>query len=537
MNQKNFKIKELIELSSKEIQKKNFKEAKGILKDIILINPNIPKIHNNLGIINLNLGDFLESVENFKKVKNLDPKFISSYCNLGLAYSKIGKEKLAIKNYLEAIDIDPKNYVANYNLGSLYKKKNQIKNAEQYLNIAIDLKPKMTQAYNNLFEIYDKSNQLEKFKELLFKAKLNINNDTILDFFSGIYEFKKKNYLNTIKIFKKINLNDLDLKRIIVKNEIVAKSYDFIGNYEKAFNNFECANNSLKLFYNQKFDKEVYLNFLKKRINYFSKKNLEKWSDKKFVTKNNDPIFLIGFPRSGTTLLDTILRSHPSIEVLEEEPIIDEMINELEKEINNDFSKLENLNGKLFNKIRNVYFSKRNKYLDYNKNKIYIDKLPLNIVNVAEIFRFFPNAKFIFALRNPYDVVLSCFMQIFSPNHAMSNFLNLNDTVRLYDMVMDLWISYSNNLNIKFQTIKYESVIQDFDKTIGNLLKFLELDWSDDVRNYTLTARNRGIINTPSYNQVNLPLYNKSINRWKNYEDKFLEFEEILNKWTIRFNY
>ena len=110
MNQKNFKIKELIELSSKEIQKKNFKEAKGILKDIILINPNIPKIHNNLGIINLNLGDFLESVENFKKVKNLDPKFISSYCNLGLAYSKIGKEKLAIKNYLQAIEIDPKNF-------------------------------------------------------------------------------------------------------------------------------------------------------------------------------------------------------------------------------------------------------------------------------------------------------------------------------------------------------------------------------------------------------------------------------------------
>jgi len=235
--------------------------------------------------------------------------------------------------------------------------------------------------------------------------------------------------------------------------------------------------------------------------------------------------------------LDTILRSHPSIEVLEEEPIIDKMIHNLEKIIDNDFSKLENLDENLFNQIREIYFKKRNQLVNYNKNKIFIDKLPLNIVNVGEIVRFFPNAKFILALRNPFDSVLSCFMQSFSLNHAMSNFLNIDDAAKLYDSVMKLWLSYSQNLSIKFHEVKYENVVRDFDKTIHDLINFLNLEWSDDVKNFNKTARERGIINTPSYDQVNIPLYSKSIDRWKNYENNFSNVKHILNKWVIRFNY
>ena len=537
MIKKDLKIKELIDLSSKAIQKKDFKEAKLIFENIILLNPNIPEIFNNLGILYLNSGDILKCIDSFKKAIILDSRFATAFCNLGLAYSRIGKVKLATENYLEAININPKSYMACYNLGSLYKKINQIENAEKYLNIAIEISPKMLSAYNNLFELYDKSNQLKKFSELLIKAKMNLNENLLIDFFSGIFEFKKKNYYTVIKIFEKIKFDHRDLKRITVKNEILAKSYDFIGNYQKAFIYFETANDSINNFYKNQFDKKIYLNFLKKRSDYFFKKNIDKWSTYNFFTKINDPVFLIGFPRSGTTLLDTILRSHPSIEVLEEEPIIDEMINELEKEIKNDFSKLEELNEDLFHKIRNIYFEKRNKYIKYDKNKVFIDKLPLSIVNVGEIFRFFPNAKFIFALRNPCDVVLSCFMQIFSLNHAMSNFLNINDTAKLYDIVMRLWVNYLDNFNLKFHTTKYENVIQDFDSTIGELLNFLELEWSDDVRNYISTANNRGIVNTPSYNQVNMPLYSKSINRWKNYDDKFFEIKQTLDIWMKRFNY
>jgi len=187
--------------------------------------------------------------------------------------------------------------------------------------------------------------------------------------------------------------------------------------------------------------------------------------------------------------------------------------------------------------MRDIYFDERSKYIKGNSDKIYIDKLPLNIVHVAEIFSFFPNAKFIFALRNPYDVVLSCFMQYFGANSAMLNFTSLKDAANLYDLVMSLWIEYVEKFPLKVHITKYEQIVQSFDDTIAELLSFLELDWSSNVKEYYKTAEKRGIINTPSYRQINQPLYKKSIGRWKNYKDEFSDVQNILDKWTQKFNY
>ena len=163
--------------------------------------------------------------------------------------------------------------------------------------------------------------------------------------------------------------------------------------------------------------------------------------------------------------------------------------------------------------------------------------MPLNIVHVGEIYRFFPNAKFILAVRNPKDSVLSCFMQNFTINHAMANFLNLNDTAYLYDKVLQLWKKYTKLFPLKFHTIKYEDLVYNFDTSIKDLLQFLEIDWSDRMREYYKTAEKRGIINTPSYNQVNQPLYTKSIGRWKNYQNQFQNITTSLEEWTKYFNY
>jgi len=236
-------------------------------------------------------------------------------------------------------------------------------------------------------------------------------------------------------------------------------------------------------------------------------------------------------------LLDTILRSHPKVEVLEEKPVVDIFIRSLDKEINNDLNNLGKIDSSSVEKLRQIYFDNRNKYINFDSKKIYIDKMPLNLIHVGEIVRIFPGAKFIFAIRNPYDVILSCFMQQFSPNDAMANLTNFDDATNLYDLVMNLWFKYNEILSIKVQIVRYENVVENFNESINNLLNFLGLEWDDKVKEYYKTAENRGMINTPSYNQVNMPLYNKSINRWKNYENKFLDNKKILNKWTKKFDY
>jgi len=537
MDKKNIELEQLVNYFDVAIKNKELKKAKLYFEKIIEINKSIEGVYYNLGRLELSLKNYNASIGLFRKTLEINPNLPTAKVNLGLAYSKSGNEKLAIKHYKQAIILNPKSYIAHFNLGSLYKKRGDLENSEKYLNNSIKIEPKLLPAYNNLFELYDKSNQLEKLDLLIKKLKNNLDENPISDFYSGILKYKKKNYFDVINIFEKINLNHKDLKLLTVKNEILAKSYDNIGNYKKAFIFFEYANDNICRIYNNKFDKKIYLNFIKKRSRYFSNNDINKWKPVNFTSNINDPTFLIGFPRSGTTLLDTILRSHPSIEVLEEKPMIDEMINNLEKIIKNDFSKLENLDENLFNKIRTIYFEKRNQYVNYDKNKIFIDKLPLNIVNVGEIVRFFPNAKFILVLRNPFDSVLSCFMQTFSLNHAMSNFLNIDDAAKLYDSVMSLWLSYYENLPIKLHTVKYENIVKNFDKTIYDLINFLDLEWSENVKNFNETAKKRGIINTPSFDQVNVPLYSKSIDRWKNYEHNFNNIKHILNKWVKKFNY
>tara|TARA_B100002052_G_scaffold207821_1_gene189905 strand:- start:139 stop:525 length:387 start_codon:yes stop_codon:yes gene_type:complete len=128
-------------------------------------------------------------------------------------------------------------------------------------------------------------------------------------------------------------------------------------------------------------------------------------------------------------------------------------------------------------------------------------------------------------------------MQPFLPNDAMSNFYNLKDASNFYDLIMNLWDKYQQNLNLNLQIIKYEDVVNNFDNSIKKLLKFLDVEWTNDVRNFYLTASKRGIINTPSYNQVNKPLYKDSISRWKNYIDKFSDIDFKLEKWVKKFNY
>ena len=537
MNKDNAYLKQTLNLAYDAIKKKNYEKGKLLLEKVISINEEIPEVYNDLGLLNFNIGELDLAIRHFEKALQIKGDFSLAYNNLGNTLRKKKDFKTAIQIYQKGIDADNKNAHAHYNLGTLYFEINEIKNAENHLTLAIKISPNLISAYVSLFELYEKSNQLDKLKEILEKAKNTFKENQIIDFFYGIYHFKKKSYYEAIKILENVKLEKNDIRRAAFKNEILAKSFDYIGAYNKSFKYFEEANDIINNFIKKKFDKNILRDLIKKRIDYFKSPPTENWKRLNLKKDFKDPIFLVGFPRSGTTLLDTILRSHPLIEVLEEKPTIDKFINHLRKKDKDNLSELEIVDENYITEVRNIYFNERNKYIKFDNKITYIDKMPLSIIHVGELIRFFPEAKFIFALRNPYDVVLSCFMQNFTPNNAMVNFFNLHDASTLYDLVMSLWVQYSKLYQSNLFTIKYEDVVNNFDKSINELLNFLELDWSDRVKEYYNTAKKRDIINTPSYNQVNMPLYKNSISRWKNYEDKFLECKVFLDKWVKKFNY
>lgn len=517
-------------------KKNKLEESVELLEKAASINPNLEKIFNNLGLIYLNLGNIEKALEKTNKAIYLNPNSSIAYNHLGLIYSNLGNFNEAIESYSKSLKFNPNNIQVNYNLGNLFKRINDVKNSEKYFHKTLELNQKHLPAYNNLLELYDISNQNEKFKELLKKGEINFENNSTIDLFRAKLFYKLKKFKEVVKILKNINFGVDENFKENSRLELIAKSHDQLGNFKESYYFFVKNNNLSKKIDKNNANKEIFIEIINKRIKYFTNLKVNDWEIEKKNDDFKDPVFLIGFPRSGTTLLDTILRSHPSIDVLEEKPIVDKYIEKLEKKIDYNFDNLKSSNERFKKEMRSFYFDQRKKYLN-DKKKIIIDKMPLNIIYVGEIFRYFPKAKFILAIRNANDCVLSCFMQNFLLNHAMANFLNLKDASKMYDLVMKLWEIYTNKFSIDFHTIKYEDLISNFKGSVSDLLKFLDLSWSEEVSEFYKTSQTRGIIATPSYNQVNQPLYSKSIGRWKNYQKELIEEKQYLESWIKKYGY
>ena len=249
------------------------------------------------------------------------------------------------------------------------------------------------------------------------------------------------------------------------------------------------------------------------------------------------PVFLVGFPRSGTTLLDTILRSHSRIVVVEERPAIN-AANILLK--NNKYDDLAGniVPPQLLMEAKKAYETEFSKHIDkVISGFTYIDKLPLNLLQVPLIQQLYPQSKFILALRHPMDTILSCWMQKFKLNPAMANMVNLDRIVEFYCVAMETFKICRAKYNLSVHEIRYEDLLEDLSGETSVLLKFLDLDWEIQMENYQETALKRGRINTPSYSQVVQPIYKDSKYRWLNYEKYLRKYVAEVEPWIDEYGY
>ena len=396
--------------------------------------------------------------------------------------------------------------------------------------------------YINLLNLYESTNDILSLKLLIESAYKNFKNKdqkNILNFFDSLRLNRENKFQESANFILKSNLdtafNNNKHFQIRLLN-LESKNNEKLKKYNEAFNKIEKRNNILlDLKENKKYNKRNILDTIEKYKHFFVKKNLNKIISSKNYNKDKNLIFLVGFPRSGTTLLDTILRSHSKIKVLEEEPILLNLRHEFFKKNNNNLTNLLKITESEKNYIRQNYF--KNIILNkLDEGKIIIDKLPLSIIEIGFIKIIFPNSKIILAMRHPCDVVTSCFFTSFKINDAMINFLQIENTISFYNSVFSLFEIYEKEINFDYTIAKYEDIINNFSHEITCLLKFLGLEYESKIEKFHLTALNRSKISTPSYNQVINPLYQSSIGRWKNYK-KIGKHKSKLNKWILKYGY
>jgi Tfp pilus assembly protein PilF len=521
------------------LQNKKFEKAKIQFDKSIKINPNHAALCNNFGAALIELKDYKKAIYYFKLSIQIKPNYVQAHNNLGSIFKELEQYEKAIKCFQKCIQIEPTFVTAYYNLGLTFKELGNFKKAIDFFKKINDLQPKNIKAYQNLMESYEITNNEKMLKETILNAKKIITASPIIKLYEAIILYNNNKFNEAKNYLSSISFNEVDKKNEATRLITLAKCYDRMDESKNAFIYFNKANS---LFSKVKkinfFDKQRYLKSIDVRKKYFTRSNIKKWKTLKYPKINQEPIFLIGFPRSGTTLLDTILRSHPQVEVIEEKPMVKKIVESLEGLPEGGLQSLETLNINDLKKIRKIYFDFLETQIKSKSNKkIYIDKLPLNIVHVAEIIKIFPNAKFILSLRHPHDCVLSCFMQNFTLNDAMANFLNLTDSANLYNVVMNLWIQYVSIFKINYHEVKYESLVENFNPTINSILSFLGLSWDQSVLKYADVAKKRKNIATPSYNQVTKPIYSHAHGRWKRYEKEIENIYPILKPWVKKFDY
>jgi len=481
---------------------------------------------------------FLSAEKLYKKILETYPDEVSTLNNLGTVLKELGKNKEAIYYYEKALKFKPQDIVTNYNLGLTFSNLEEFQKSTNFYEKVIKIDPKHIQSYHNLMDIYEKTNNQKKLEKTVLDAKNFLKDNPIVKLYEGNLLYKKEKFSEAINNLESISFDLNKVKQEQLRVLILGKCYDRTKNFNKAFNCFVKANKIAFQLKNKNINKNFYLKKIESRKKFFNKLKKEKCSSLELLDGQNNPIFIIGFPRSGTTLLDTILSSHPSIEVIEEKSMVPQLIGSLNELTKNNFNNLKKINTDQIQKLRNNYFKNLYSHIkDKDNSKLYIDKLPLNIIYVGEILRIFPEAKFIISLRHPCDCVLSCFMQTFSINNAMANFLNLEDSAKLYDLVMELWTQYISTFHINYYEIKYENLVQNLETTVRPLLKFLELPWNSDVLTFSKTAKKRQQIKTPSYDQVIRPIYADAKDRWKMYEKQISNIFPILEPWIKKFNY
>lgn len=369
---------------------------------------------------------------------------------------------------------------------------------------------------------------------------------------SSLYDTSKNLYLLKAHLeYRRGNLETSRamLERFIVENprqSLLPRAYGLLGKTLDGLNQYDLATKAFHECNKHFSNTPEGINWIQKSktalanlttsICFYQGKTGFGWQDTAIPDKLPAPVLLVGFPRSGTTLLEQILNTHTAITTLGEKPTLSGIANRFYGS-EEKLLLLSRLSSGDIAACRQLYWSNAEKYSDASvKGLSLVDKLPLNIMHLDIFTRLFPKVKIVVVLRNPNAVVLSNYMQMYRLNPEMATSLNLAGSAQYYAKVMALYLLFRKFIPHNIHEIRYEDVVFDFEDECTKLLEFLELKWDNKLWQYHEQAKQRWIT-TPSYEQVIKPIYSDAVGRWQHYEAHLEAIKPVLQPFVESFGY
>ncbi len=503
----------------------NLTEAERVTNELIANNPKIVFLYNLLGLILSGQKKIVKAIECYENGLKIDPNYAMIYNNLGFLFFSFKSHKdiqKAEKYYKKSISLDKKIAEPHNNLGNLYKSLNKYDEAINSFIKAIENNPKLNFAHYNLATTYI---TVGKFNLAIehFNAAIKTSPNFVLAH-RGLsrlikYSKKSKHFNELIRIYNDTNIKDSENKMELAFS--LGKAYEDIKNFDESFKYYKEANDICrkKINFSLIDEKEKF----KSNKDTFNKKLFEKYDKSGYL--DTSPIFIIGMPRSGTTMVEQILSSHPEVFGADEIDFIPDLIKKYFSENNSRsfFDGADDLKEKSLKKIGKDYVNKI-KYISNNSARI-TDKLPINFFSVGLIKLILPNSKIVHCYRMPKDNCLSIFKNHFTSGRVEYAY-DLNEIVEYYNLYNDLMKYWNNVLPNFIYNIRYENLIFDTELQIKNLINFCNLKWTDACLNFYNNIRP---IRTASDTQARSKIYNTSIDSWKHYEKYLNKYFTLLN--------
>ncbi len=497
------------------INLQKFEDAEEYLKNLISFKKTA-EIYYTYANVQKKLKKFQGAIFSFNKAIELNPNFSEAYNNLGNIKKLIDERDEAIICFKKAISLKKDNIEALINLATIYRENNNYEDLIIIYNQILELDNKNVKTLYNLGTAY------------IFLG----NNSKAKDYFERAFEIDKshiaslRNYINITKIKKnnkvfqylnKVNFENFNYENKVFAFDALSKCYFDLDDYERGFEYLSKLNILKKENSNYSFatEKEKFKNIK----NFFNDKDYFNINFENNV--KNKPIFIIGMPRSGTTLLEQILSSHSQIHGAGELRFLPKIIDKVGLDTPKDIKEY-------FTEIRSYYYNNTSKI---SSKPYIIDKLPSNFRWLGLILNSFPEAKIIHIDRNPMAVCWSNYKTNFVYS-GMDYTLTQEDTADYYSLYYDLMKFWKNKFDKKFFNVNYDDFVQKFEFHTKKILSYLNLKWEDDLKNYEKTDR---VVTTASYQQVRGKIIKDTSLEWKKYTKYLNIMKNILEKNKIKF--
>ena len=485
------------------------KLAEEAYKNVIKRDKNNIDALRLLGLLAFKTKDYNIAERLFIRVLELDPTFSLAWDNLAKLFRIQNKLSKSIPAFENLIKLDPDNFEALVSLGTVYIKLSKYYEGINLYEKSLKIKPENPRVYLSLGHALKTVGEREKSETAYHNAIKYFP-------FSGEAYWSLAN-LKTYKFSQKeISNMELSINKNMHPNELIqmhfalGKAYESNNQFEKSFNHYREGNWLQRK--QIKYNAEDYKISIDEIIDFF--KNNNDIFKSKSSLNNDDPIFILGLPRSGSTLIEQILSSHSLIEGTQELPNI--------MAISRDIKLIDQNNGYPKNLLgidSSVFNDFGQKYIDETRwarssKPFFIDKMPNNFVHIGLIKLILPNAKIIDARRNPMDSCFSCFKQYFAKGQHFT--YDLDDIARYYKDYLRLMNFWNELFPGEIFTINYEDVINEPNQKITELLSFCNVEFEDSCLNFHKSKRP---VKTASSEQVRQPMYKTGLDYWKNYRN------------------